>query len=295
LKKRLISDKMLFNIIGYSIITIIAIVCILPFIIVISGSITSETYIINHGYSFVPKEISFYAYKLILKSPESILNAYGVTILVTVIGTSVGLFLCSMAAYALQRKDFEWRNAFSYFIYFTTLFSGGLVPWYILMIRIGMKNNILGLIIPHLFGVFYILIIRNFMRGIPEAITESAKIDGANDFAIFIKLIIPLSKAALATIGLFMALSMWNEWYNAMLFISKQKLYPLQYYLYNMLNSAEAIRSLTSQIGNVSDTVLPSESTKLAMTVIATGPIILLYPFVQRYFVKGITIGSVKG
>ena len=201
-----------------------------------------------------------------------------------------------MTAYVLQRKDFEWRGKLTYFIYFTTLFSGGLTPWYMLMMKMGMKNNIIALIIPHLFSVFNILIIRNYMNGIPHEISESAKVDGANDFIIYLKLIIPLSKPVLATVALFVGLVCWNEWYNCMLFISDSKLYTLQYYLYNMLNNATAMKELVSGTSfDLSTTELPAESAKLAMAMIATGPILLLYPFIQKYFVKGIVIGAVKG
>ena len=290
------SDIIAFNSFGYVFIAIVALLGILPFIMLISGSLTSERYIINHGYSIIPFEFSTAAYAAIFKQPQSIINSYGVTIFITVVGTVCSLFLTSMASYVLQRKDFEWRNVFSYFIYFTTLFNGGLTPWYILVKKMGMGNTLFALIIPNLFNVFHILIMRNYMRGIPHEITESAKVDGANDFIIFLRLILPISKPVLATIGLFTGLVYWNEWYNTMLFISNENLYPLQYYLYNMLNSAEAMRNLLQYAGAPVDSVsLPAESTKLAMTIVAAGPILLLYPFMQKYFVKGITIGAVKG
>ena len=288
------ADELVFNILGMLLLTFIGILCVLPFILVVSGSFSNEAAIVNYGYKLWPQQFSVEAYQIIFKNPISILRAYGVTIFITVVGTSIGLLISSMTAYVLQRKDFEWRNYFSYFFFFTTLFSGGLVPWYILMQTIGMKNNIIALIIPGLLSVFNIFIIRNFMRSIPEAITESAKIDGANDFEIFIQLVLPLSKSALATVGLFMSLNYWNEWYNTMLFVNREELYPLQYYLYNMLNSAAAAQKIMEASG-LSIPVMPTETSKLAMTVVATGPILLVYPYVQRYFVKGITVGSVKG
>lgn len=290
-------DYKIFITVAYIFVIAVAVMGVVPFIMMLSGSFTSESYIINHGYSILPKEFSVSAYKMIFENMNRIINAYKVTIIITFVGTFASLLLMSMAAYVLQRRDFPWRNKISYFIYFTTLFNGGLTPWYMLMMRMGMKNNLAALIIPHLFTVFNILIIRNYMNGIPHEITESAKVDGANDFLIFIKLILPLSKPVLATIALFTGLAIWNEWYNCMLFMSDQKLYTLQYYLYNMLNNATAMKELTSgtSANMLSSTDLPTESVKLAMAMLATGPILLLYPFIQKYFVKGITIGAVKG
>jgi len=203
-----------------------------------------------------------------------------------------------MAAYALQRKDFVYRNFFAFFFYFTTIFSGGLVPWYILMVKyLHMKDNYLALIIPGLFGVFNMIIIRSFMSSIPDSITESAKIDGASDFRIFIQLILPLSRPVLVTIGLFIALEYWNDWYLSMLFIQKDNMYPLQYFLYKIISKIDFLRNVAARSSNInlSKISLPSESFKLAMTVIATGPIIFLYPHLQKYFIKGIMMGAIKG
>ncbi|MNI58226.1 Inner membrane ABC transporter permease protein YcjP [compost metagenome] len=224
------------------------------------------------------------------------INAYLVTIGVTITGTLLGLFLTSMTAYALSRKDFKWRNKFSFFFFFTTLFSGGLVPWYLLIVNyLDMKDTPMALIVPMMLNVFYIIVMKSFMSSIPEAIVESAKIDGAGDFKIYVRLILPLSKPALAGIGLFLALAYWNDWYNALLFISDEKLMPLQYYLYKMLGNMDGMRKAMMGAGAVVTTAIPTESLKMAMTVVATGPILLAYPFVQRYFVQGLTIGAVKG
>ena len=294
--KRMEKEEVTLKIISYILVCVFALICVLPFLILISGSLSSEGSILKFGYSIIPKEFSADAYKFILKQPHDILNAYGVTIFITVAGTVVSLIFTSMAAYALSRKDFEWRNIFAYGIYFTTLFSGGLAPWYILMCNFGMKNNILSLIIPHLFVVFNILIFRNFVNSIPYEITESGMIDGANDIQIFFKLVFPLTKPALATIGLFTALTYWNEWYNAMLFVSDKSLYPLQFYLYDLINNAEALKQLSMSGANIDVSAsVPSETVKLAMTIVATGPIVLVYPFVQKYFIHGLVVGSVKG
>jgi putative aldouronate transport system permease protein len=261
----------------------------------ISGSFTSEQAIANYGYSILPKEISFDAYSLLFKYPKDIIKAYGVSIFITLVGTVSGLFIIAMTAYVISRKDFKYRNKLTFFFYFTTLFNGGILSTYIFLVRyLHLKDSYLALILPIIINIFYLLIMRSFMSAIPESISESAKIDGANDFTIFIKLILPLSKAGLATIGLFYALDYWNDWYNAMLYISDYKKYPLQYMLYTMLSATEALSRISS-MSSVSMAEIPSRSLKLAMAVVATGPIILVYPFIQKYFVKGITVGAVKG
>ncbi|MBS4958530.1 MAG: carbohydrate ABC transporter permease [Clostridium sp.] len=293
-------DIKAFNILSYTLIALVALICLIPFLMVIIGSFTSEKEIIANGFSFFPKELSLEAYKTALKEPMAILRAYGVTASLTVIGTAMGLFIVAMTAYVLQRKDFKWRNKVSFFFYFTTLFSGGLVPWYILMVKyLGLKDSYLSLLIPPLLSVFNIIIMKSYMSGIPQALTESAKIDGAGDFTIFIKVILPLVKPALATIGMFIALGYWNDWYNSMLFINNENLYSLQYYLYKIVNNIEAYKTILAQAGGGaslgSAISMPSESLKMALTIIVTGPIILVYPFIQKYFVSGVTIGAVKG
>lgn len=289
-------DVLLLQIIGYIVITVLAVFCFVPFLLVVSSSFSEEQSIIEEGFKLIPTAFSTEAYSVLFKYPEQMLRAYGVTIAVTAIGTVVGLFLTAMTAYVLQRKDFKWRNQFSFFFFFTTLFSGGLVPWYLMIIKyLHLKDTLLVLILPMLLNVFYIIVMKSFMSSIPEAITESAKIDGAGDFRIFMQLILPLAKPALATIGLFIALGYWNDWYNALLFISNENLMPLQYYLYKMLGNMEGMRKAMMQSGAVVNVSLPTESLKMAMTLVATGPILLAYPFIQRYFVQGLTIGSVKG
>lgn len=293
-------DIKAFNIISYTVISIVALVCLIPFLMVIIGSFTAESEIVANGFSFFPKELSIEAYKTALKEPIAILKAYGVTASLTVIGTAIGLFIVAMTAYVLQRKDFKWRNKVSFFFYFTTLFSGGLVPWYILMVKyLGLKDSYLSLLLPPMLSVFNIIIMKSYMGGIPQALTESAKIDGAGDFTIFVKIILPLAKPALATIGMMIALGYWNDWYNSMLFINNENLYSLQYYLYKIVNNIEAYKTILAQAGGgtaLGSTInMPSESLKMALTIIVTGPIILVYPFIQKYFVSGVTIGAVKG
>ncbi|NIK67039.1 carbohydrate ABC transporter permease [Paenibacillus sp. BK720] len=289
-------DKLLLAIIGYVTLAVFALICIVPFVIILSSSFSDEEAIRMHGYTLIPTIFSTDAYRMIFKYPDDILQSYGVTITVTAIGTAVGVFLTAMTAYVLCRKDFKWRNHFAFYFFFTTLFSGGLVPWYLLIVNyLDMKNTLAALIIPSLINVFYIMVMRAFLAGIPDAISESAKIDGAGDFRIFISLILPLSKPALATVGLFLALGHWNDWYSALLFISDDKLMPLQYYLYQMLGNLEGMRKAMLGAGGVVDANIPGENLKMAMTVVACGPILFAYPFIQKYFVQGLTIGAVKG
>ena len=288
-------ETVVFNVLGYTILTIIAIMCVLPLILVIAGSFTSENAIYKYGYTLIPTEFSTEAYKVIFKAPRDIINSYMVSITLTVTGTAIGLFITAMTAYVIHKKDFKYRNQFAFFFYFTTLFSGGMVPYYILMVKyLQLKNSFLAILIPHLLSVFFILIMRNFMNSIPDSIEESAKIDGAGDFKIFVNLILPLIGPALASIGMFIALGYWNDWANAMLYIDRPSLYPLQYLLYRMISNVNFAINVTASSG-VPLPEMPQQSIKMAMTVVAIGPIILLYPFIQKYFVKGIMIGSVKG
>ena len=284
-----------FNMVGFTVITLITVTCLLPFIMLISASFSSEQALRFSGYGLFPKEFTMEAYEVVFKSPGKILTAYGVTVFITAAGTLAGLFITAMTAYVISRKAFKYRNSLAFFFYFTTLFNGGMISTYIFFIRyLHLYDNLLALILPGMFNVFYLLIMRSFIQAIPHALIESAKIDGAGEFKIFIRIVLPLLPSALATIGLFTALGYWNNWYNAMLFIDTPSKYPLQYMLYDLLNRFQAMALIANQAGIRLEN-LPSNSLKMAMAVVATGPIIILYPFVQRFFVKGITIGSVKG
>lgn len=290
-------DRIIFNVISYVFLAVLAAVCLLPFLLVISGSFTEQYAIQLHGYQLIPETFSLDAYKMLFRIPEEIVRAYGVTISVTFTGTTVGLFFTSMAAYVLASPDFRYRYQVSFFFYFTSIFGGGLVPWYIFCTKyLHFHNNVISMILPIMVNVTYMLILKSYMMSIPTSLYESARLDGANDLTIFFKIALPLSKAGLATVGLFLALNYWNDWYNAMLFLDEgsRELYPLQYYLNNILTKAQAMNAAAARSGIPASDV-PSEPLKLAMTVVATGPIILLYPFLQKYFVKGVTIGAVKG
>lgn len=285
-----------FRIMGYIYISIFVLACFLPFWLIVAGSFTQESAIYKYGYKLIPKVFSLEAYKLVFLFPQDILNAYIVSITLTVVGSVVGIFLTAMTAYVILRKDFKYRNKLSFFYYFTMLFSGGLVPYYLLIVRyLHLKDTLFALLLPSLMSAYLIILTKNFMKSIPDSIMESAKIDGAGDFRVFLQFIIPLSKPGLATIGLFIALGYWNDWWGAMLFIDSKKLYPLQYLLYKIIQGAEGLKLANTAGAGIVMTDLPTESLKMATAVVATGPIILLYPYVQRYFIKGLVIGSVKG
>jgi len=299
-KMRTSADEKILAVLSYGFNGLIAILCLVPFVMVVSGSFSSEEAIRFYGFNIFPRDFSLEAYNTVFQEPGVIGRAYAVTILLTITGTCLGLFLQTMTAYVLSRKDFVWRNKFSFFFYFTMLFSGGLVPYYVLMSRyLGMRNNYLALLLPLVFNVYYLLIMKSYIAAIPDSFIHAAKIDGCGEFKTLILIMMPMLKPALATVGLFIALAYWNDWYSAMLFISRENMHPLQYFLYNKVNNIEAYKRILES-GAASSSMaaainMPTQTLKMALTVVVTGPIILLYPFVQKYYVRGITIGGVKG
>ncbi len=293
-------DVIALNIIAYAFTGLLALLCLIPFLMVLSGSFSSEEAITNNGFSLLPQDFSIEAYKTVFKEPIVVFRAYATTIGLTVIGTAIGLLVQTMTAYVLARKDFEWRNAFSFFFYFTTLFSGGLVPTYVLYTQtLGLRNNYLALLLPLVFSVYNLLVMKSYITSIPDSLVDAAKIDGCGEIRTLFQVVLPLIQPALATVGLFIALAYWNDWYNAMLYINNEKMYPLQYFLYQQVNNIEAYKKLisTNAVSSavVSALSMPTQTLKMALTIVVTGPIILAFPMVQKYFVQGITIGAVKG
>lgn len=288
-------DNTILSIVCYFCVGLFALICLFPFALMITSSFMTEKEIVTEGYKLFPKKWTAAAYRFLLRNPGQLIDAYKVTIFITLVGTALGLFLMSMAGYVLNRKDFKYRNFFSFFIYFTTLFSGGLIPSYILMVKhLHLKDNIFAMVLPGVVNAWYIFLMRNFMKSIPDSLYESATIDGAGDFRIYWQIFMPLAIPALATVGLFLALGFWNEWYNAMLYIESTSKFPLQYFLQKMVNQAN-VQALIKQGIVIDVSELPTQSIKMATAVVAIGPIILLYPFIQRYFIGGLTIGAVKG
>lgn len=276
-------------------ISLFTLICLFPFVLMITSSFMSESEIITEGYKLIPKTWSLEAYKYVFTNPTQLINAYKVTIIITVVGTSLGLLLMTMTGFVLNVKSFRYRSAVAFFFYFTTLFSGGLVPTYLLYVKyLGLKDSILAMIFPGMLSAWSIFLMRNFMKSIPDALYESATLDGANDFTIFWRIYVPLSGPALATVGLFAAIGYWNEWYNCQLYINNSELFTLQYYLRTVVNKANLSDVINSgKVVNTAD--LPNQSIKMAVACLATGPILLFYPFAQKYFVSGLTVGSVKG
>ena len=278
---------------------LLALACVLPFIFVVAISITSEQSLRLNGYKFIPQEISFDAYKHILSSGSGILKAYGVSIFVTIAGTLLGLLIMSTYAYALSRKNFAYRGFFTKLIFIPMLFSGGLVASYLVMVNfLNLKNNILALILPLCVSSFNIIILRTFFKtSVPDAVVESARIDGASEIMLFVKIVLPIAIPGIATIGLFLTLAYWNDWFNAMLYIENPNLIPLQYLLIKIETSAEFLVKNASSIGASAIEAsknMPTETLKMAIVVITTLPIMFAYPFFQKYFVNGLTIGAVK-
>lgn len=278
---------------------IMVMICLLPLVLIISISFSDEIDIVKEGFHIFPMHFTTTAYNVIFKNSYKLVNAYKITLTVTFIGTIASLFIMSMFAYALSRRDYKYKRVLSFYLFFTMLFSGGLVPWYILITRyLHMIDSIAVLIIPYLVSAWYIFLLRTYFQKIPVSLIESAKLDGAGEFRIFGQIIIPLSTPALATVGLFVALNYWNDWWLSLLFINKPRLYSLQMLLKIMMDNIDFLKNDMQSIFDpdmLKSLTLPSESTRMAMCLLAIGPIMILFPFLQKYFVKGLTIGSIKG
>ncbi len=289
-------STIIFKSVVYVLLAIFSLLCLFPFIVIISGSLTDNNTIITEGYGILPKNFTLAAYETIFRAPQDILQAYKMTFFYTIIGTGIGLFIITMTAYVISRKEFKYRNAVSFMIYFTSIFGGGMIPWYLMYSSVlGLKGSTFPMWFPALMSPFLVILMRTFIKeAVPDAIAESAKIDGADQFTIFLKIVMPVIGPGLATVGLFLALGYWNDWYRSSMFSVSSKTWELQFYLYDLLNSTQSIKQM-AQNTSISTTDLPTQSVKLAMAVVATGPVLLFYPFVQKYFVSGITVGAVKG
>jgi len=280
--------------------TVYCILCLAPLILIFMVSITEQTSLVVNGYSFFPSKISFDAYKYLFSDLGKLFRCYGITIFTCVVGTFFCVLFTMLYAYPISRKSFKYRNFFAFFIFFTMLFQGGLVPWYILYTKyLRLQNNLIALIMPAVMNAFYVLVTKTFFSiNIPDSVLEAARIDGASEFRIFWQIVIPMSTPVIATIALFSCLNYWNDWYLCLLYINDPKYYNLQYSMYQALRSLQFLTSsLASASGNVSSSLanVPGETLRMAMAIIGIGPIVFAYPFFQRYFIKGLTIGAVKG
>jgi len=297
MKKSSFGDRNLL-IFFYLIIGIFALLCVFPLWVAIVSSFSNENSLIKNGYGLLIRNFDLTAYKLIFTGTNSVMNAYVITIFTTILGVVLTVFLTSSFAYPLTVSSLKYRNGISLFAYATMIFSGGLVPSYILMTRfLHLHNNILVLIIPGALNAYNIFLMKNFFKTIPESLSEAAKIDGASEIYIYFKIILPLSKPILATIALFSAMGYWNEWYKVLLYIDNSKLYTLQFLIMQLQQQVDFLTSSLNPnaVSSLGSTVtIPTIGIRLATTMISIGPIILLYPFLQKYFIKGLTIGGVK-
>lgn len=281
---------------AYFFIAFLAVACLFPLIMVLSVSFSDNTIVANKGYSFLPQGFTLDTYRyLFAHSGERILRSYIVTICVTIVGTGLAMLITSMISFAISIKDLKYRNQIAFFCNFTIIFSAGLIPWYYVCVNwYHMGDTYAGLIIPSVFSVWSMFLMRTYFESVPQSLYESAKIDGASFFTIYWKIAIPLCKTAMLTVGLMYALGYWNDWWNALMFINDRDKFPLQFFLYNILSNVNAISSGRVPAGAAANIKLPSETVKMAVTMITIGPIIFLYPFIQKYFVDGIMTGAVK-
>ena len=276
-------------------VVIFAAICLAPFLLVITASLTDEATLIRTGYRLFPVKWSIEAYKAIFRS-NTIPRAYGVSIFVTVVGTALSMLATSMCGYSISCKQLRYRNLIAFFFYFTMLFSGGLVPTYILITKyLHLGNSIWVYIIPSLVNPWNMFLLRNFFNDIPDAFKESARLEGAHEWTIMSVIVLPLSLPAIATVSLFYALGYWNAWVEAMLYIDNEKLFTLQYIIMRIIRNINTATAIAGEGASTGTVIPPSYTIRLATAIVTIGPIIFLYPFLQKYFVGGLKVGGIKG
>lgn len=277
---------------------IMCVICIFPVLMALSASFTSEASLIKEGYRLIPKVTSLDAYKYVFGTSNAIVMAYGITILVTAVSVVFGVLVSSMYAYVISRKDFEYRKLFSFISFFTMLFNGGLVASYLINTKfLHLSNNLWALILPGTMSAWNVIVLRSFFQGsVPYEIIESGKLDGADEFKVFFKLVMPISLPGIATIALFIMIAKWNDWLAPMLYITDSKLYTLSFLLQNMMNNIQEMMNNAAESG-VSTQMenMPTEGARMALCMVAIAPMLVAYPFFQKYFIQGMTVGSVKG
>lgn len=287
------------SLVCYLIVGIMAFLCFLPLWITFASSISNETAIVKNGFSLLPQEPTLETYRYILKDKGTmIIRAFGVSFAVIFLGTLYSLFIMTTFAYTVAQKKevFRFSSALSFFAWFTTVFSGGILPWYILMTRYyGLQNNLFALFVPYGMNVFYMFVLKNSFKAIPEELIEAARIDGATSMKIFTSIAIPLAKVGLVTVILFMSLQYWNDFHLSLYLITKSGLYTVQKLLYNMMANISALLSGTKSVVEASNITIPSNTARMVMTMLTVLPVVAFFPFAQKYFVKGITVGAVKG
>lgn len=295
MKRTRTSEGRLLQVIFTAVTLLFALLCIVPYILVVIGSFTDESVLTTDGLGFFPTKWSTNAYQVLFADFSRILTGYKITILVTVIGTFLSLLINSMLAYVLSKKSLRFRNQISFYCAFTMLFSGGMVPWYIVCVNyLHLYDTFWALILPYLANAWYMFLLRNYFLSLPEEVFEAASIDGAGELRTFFTIALPLAIPSLASVGLFIALAYWNDWWLGIMLTESSEIMPLQLLLRSIVSNTQFLIS-----GNASFMATsikpPAEGVKYATTIVTIGPILILYPFVQRYFVKGLTVGSVKG
>ncbi|WP_059041928.1 carbohydrate ABC transporter permease [Paenibacillus rubinfantis] len=293
-------ENRVFQTTAHIVMMLVVLISVLPFLLVFMSSITEENSLIVHGYSLFPQKFSLYAYEYIAQKGDKILRAYGITLFITVVGTLVNLLLTALLAYPLSRRDLPGKKFFSFYVIFTMLFNGGLVPTYLMYANtFHIKNTIFALLIPTLLlSAMNVLLMRTYFRtSIPEALIEAAEIDGAGQFNIFFSIIVPLGKPILVTLGLFAALGYWNDWTNGLYYLTGTKgedLYSIQNFLNKLITDIQYLANAQFSGGGAQAAKMPSVSIRMAIAFVAMIPILVLFPFLQKYFEKGITLGAVK-
>lgn len=291
------SKKEKANIIIHIIFILFSIACIVPLMVVIAASLTSTKNLSKYGFRVLPVELDFSAYAYLFENPKIIIDAYVVTIFITLVGTFLGVFVMSLAAYALARRNCIFKGIVTWYIFFPTLFSGGMVSGYICNTRyLHLTDSIWVLILPGLVDVFHVFMIRTFFKQLPDGLFDAAQIDGAGEWRIFFSIALRLSKPVLATIAFLGALGRWNEWHRAMLYIRSEEKYPLQYLLQRMMMNIQALLNAMDKVPmNVSVADIPGENLRMALMIVCIGPMLVFFPFFQKYFTKGMTVGAIKG
>ncbi len=295
-----VNSEKRFQMVCCVIMILFAVFCLAPFLLMISASVTEENALINEGYKFIPSKLSFAAYQYLWAKRETIGRAYLVTIVVTIVGTLTNVIITSMFAYPLSRKDFKARNAIAFFIFFTMLFSGGMTASDIIWTQtFHIKNTIWALLLPnYLMSGMNVLLVRNYYSSsIPSEILEAARMDGAGEMKIYSKIMLPLSKPVIITISVFAGMAYWNDWSNAMYYISNQRLYSINAYLNNLQNNIKLLtmQSSMTEGANLQGLQLPTVGARMAIAMIAVLPVLIIFPFIQSQIIKGVVIGGVKG
>lgn len=297
MKKNKIKGEISVKVVSHIVLLILGLSCLLSILLVVGASFQTQSEITRRGYALIPEKPSLEAYVMVFRNPYQLFKSYFNTFYTTVIGTILGVIISSSAGYVMSRKTYKYRNIFAFYVFFTMMFNGGLVPMYIMMTKwFNLKNTYLALILPLVVNGWYIMLMKGYFAGIPDAVIESARIDGAGEFYTFIKIVVPMSTPVIASISLFYVLGYWNDWYQSLLYTTDSEYYKLQYLLMNMIRSAEFLNSEAAhdlQLDQIAE--IPTMNVKMAMCVLAAGPILFVFPFFQKYFVKGIAVGSVKG